>query len=178
MTKMYKGRQPWLHKVFKLSEGPHEGWGPASTHDRPEFAMWRACTYLPWSWLVLLLSFGICIYSLTLDVWAIRSSVEVNNWFARSGAVLVAASVWVEWNFVASRIDHMPMYLGLNPTVRYRRLVSGFNKLALFGAISGTFVWAYGDILLPYIMDLFDCQLTNCSLKNASLGLTAGISGR
>lgn len=88
--------------------------------------------------------------------------LQSKGWFARSGAILVLASLWsglitrrkVEnaeapdllGNYESARYDTVP------PKLHWASMFGVSSKLLgveLFLAFSGTVIWAYGDLWLP-----------------------------
>ena len=104
---------------------------------------------LPWSWLLAVISLVWMVGSIVLDEFCI-----CGFWFQRSGAVVVLASLWVEW--LTSRT---PIHGALNhnanliPTKRYVKWRSFFARSSLVSAILGTLVWAYGDFFFGHSCD-------------------------
>lgn len=98
---------------------------------------------IPWSWFFLIVSVIWVVVSLCLDVFEVK---EKYYFFQRSGVILVIASLWVEWLTSRTPLNgRMTMSLGVFPTTRYAFIRSLFAKIGLFTAVTGTFIWAYGD---------------------------------
>lgn len=79
------------------------------------------------------------------------------HWFARSGSVMVLLAVFVEYkNFIVQSKIYSRATEGagaINGGVgpinqpKYRQILT---RLAHFTVAFGTFVWGYGDLLLPF----------------------------
>ena len=142
----------WIHKKLgffydssnKKSEKHYHG-----NDDSMRARFLPAHRYLPWSWLLLLISILWMFISIYLDIREPKDS-ESCFWFQRSGAVSVLASLWVEW--LTSRAElggSMSMAFNhISPSKRYIRIINVFSIAGLFFAILGTFVWAYGDMFI------------------------------
>lgn len=112
------------------------------------------------SWLVLLIAIVIMLFSLMADL---LNTGEVLNWFQRSGALLVIASLVVEVRSAIisesrsnvekflSRINSelRPSNMGFNyGTIHFRRWQRKFRICAWLSAVIGTGIWAYGDLAM------------------------------
>jgi hypothetical protein len=110
----------------------------ASRFERPA----RKCLLELLSYFLLLLGLVFAIYSYWLD-----ASGASSNWFQRSGAIVVATSLFVEYR----RFKGPPTNrFGLTP--RMKRLRNFFVPLGFILAVLGTAVWAYGDLFMRYFV--------------------------
>ena len=97
------------------------------------------------SLIVLVFVFFWVAFSLHLDILPSVTSMT-KNWFGRSGAVLVLAAAWVEWE--AMRLNWCPgglMGVWKFESPRMRYFVRKTRLFMLFLLVVGTLIWAYGD---------------------------------
>ena len=99
------------------------------------------------SWIFLVLSLVYCLYSGWLDFVTFSEDLKMNDWFPRSGAILVAISIWSEYEPTRLNSDpiNIPMY---SATPLYSKVLNLFKILGIWCAVIGTIVWAYGDLLI------------------------------
>jgi len=116
------------------------------------------------SWMLLILAGVVVVISLIADVVNIG---EVRNWFKRSGAVLVIASLFVEVRAAVlmearsnverflsrMNISSYPSNMGFeHGTVQFRIVQGRFRISAWCAAGFGTAVWAYGDLIMCLLL--------------------------
>ncbi len=75
----------------------------------------------------------------------------VSFWFQRSGSLMVLLAVWVEFRLFKVSGDIFPSGLFLEQEydlgLRYRLRFNIIKYTAVIGALIGTVIWGYGDIL-------------------------------
>lgn len=102
-----------------------------------------------WSALFVIISYVLllaaCGWTLVGFIW--DRADPASHWFQRSGAVLVAASLLMEF-LVPWVMRYQAPVIGFHPTPLYFRMSEGFRLLGVLLAAVGTCIWAYGDILL------------------------------
>ncbi|MBZ2193030.1 hypothetical protein JFJ09_12505 [Pseudoalteromonas arctica] len=99
------------------------------------------------SWILLVLSLVYCLYAGWLDFVATSENLQIKNWFPRSGAILVAISIWSEYE--PTRLNSSPTNIpAYSTTALYLKVLSLFKVLGIWCAVTGTVVWAYGDLLI------------------------------
>ncbi len=104
----------------------------------------RANRRLLLAWLALFIAIVWAAISLALDVFANEPLDDSSHWFQRSGAVLVAAALWVEFESAVVDFNSFSR-INILPTERYRFLTMFFSRISLALAVVGTLLWAYGD---------------------------------
>ena len=94
----------------------------------------------------------IAIPVLSINSFLKPADEDVWQWFQRSGALMVILSVWIEVNLYKSS-NHIYLTgfdLG-GPEERlankYKLKFSLVKYFGVVGALSGTFIWGYGDVL-------------------------------
>ncbi|MDA9351931.1 hypothetical protein N9Q74_01065 [Ascidiaceihabitans sp.] len=146
-------RELWLHDRLGFFHNTNNAKSEKYYHGNDDSMRARflpAHRQLPWSWLALLFSIILVLFSIYLDVFDSHPAVESGLWFQRSGAVLVMASFWVEWN--SSRADlggNMSMAFNhISLSKRYVRWIKTFSRMGFVCAVIGTAIWAYGDKII------------------------------
>ena len=147
---MNRPTELWMHYRLGLFFDPRNPTTEQHYHGNADSMRSRflpAHRQLPWSWIVLVLSIILVFISIYLDVNDPTVGYKSDHWFQRSGAVLVIASLWVEWNTSRAELggDMSRVFGDLSPSKRYVRLITAFSRLGLVCAVVGTAVWAYGD---------------------------------
>ena len=76
---------------------------------------------------------------------------SISTWFQRSGSIMVICSLWVEYKLFGINGDVFPSGLCSGQEVRlaeqYKLRVQIVKYMAVVGALSGTVIWGYGDLL-------------------------------
>ena len=99
------------------------------------------------SWLALCFALALCVLSAFLDLAAISNVNDFMNWFPRSGAILVAVAIWMEYE--PTRLNSSPTNIpGYSTTPRYNKFLKFAKTIGVWAAVIGTIFWAYGDLLL------------------------------
>ena len=98
------------------------------------------------SYAFLLLSYAWMLMGLFWDV-----SGSEKDWFQRAGAVLVLAGVLSEFCVVDSRKVRAAVADFVKITDLYKKIRSAFVYFGFFSILLGTFVWAYGDLLISML---------------------------
>jgi hypothetical protein len=102
------------------------------------------------TWLFILLSFVFCAISAVFDLSSLSNGVEVMDLFPRSGAILVAVALWLEYE--PNRLNYSSLSIpAYTSTQRYATWLKAFEGVGVLAAVCGTIIWAYGDILLKYL---------------------------
>lgn len=72
-------------------------------------------------------------------------------WFQRSGSFTVLFSVWAEYNLMKVNNLMVLSASGLGGTVehrnKYEKIYSFSKYFAIVIAVTGTFIWGYGDLI-------------------------------
>ena len=94
----------------------------------------------------------IVVPMLSINSFLKPADEDVCEWFQRSGALMVILSVWIEVNLykTSNHIYLTGFDLG-GPDEKlankYKLIFSLVKYVGVAGALSGTFIWGYGDIL-------------------------------
>jgi hypothetical protein len=95
------------------------------------------------SFLLLVISIFLAVFSLALDIAGFD-----NDWFQRSGAVVVGASLFVSF----FRFEKA----GLHPCLEWTRqgdlIRQIFKGTEFFCCVLGTLIWAYGDLFVDFLL--------------------------
>lgn len=102
-------------------------------------------------WSIPLLLLTISIPILALYGLFLPEGETISTWFQRSGSLMVIFSLWVEYELFGINGDVFPsgIYSGQEERLaeRYRSKVQIVKYLAVVGALTGTVIWGYGDLL-------------------------------
>lgn len=90
-----------------------------------------------------------CILSIASDV---SNFICGTSMFQRSGALLVAAFLYVEYSFIkcdcSDKTDILNDHLWGSDNSRLEFLYSYSSMIGFIGVVVGTVIWAYGDFLV------------------------------
>lgn len=100
-------------------------------------------------------SSSLLLLGLIADFWIRSSDIDPMFLFQRSGALLVCIGIYVAWRDFSGRLDEAMLHLASQPSgigadTTKVVLQEAKNRLRNTEAgilISGTLVWAFGDIL-------------------------------
>jgi len=92
--------------------------------------------------LVHILAIGSVVWAALSFYWDISDPIE--NWFQRSGAVIVGITVLLQYIGLIQGPDDNAYRISVR--LKKRRLF--FHYFKFWGAVLGTLIWAYGDMLV------------------------------